>query len=322
MQRKPDLMFVEFAVNDGGASPEQIYKAMEGIVRQTWKADPTTDICFVYTIQNGMLQDYQNGFFSRSASAMEHVAEHYGIPSICMALRVAELEKEGKLIFTGNPNDPAHGGKIVFSQDSCHPTDAGHEVFLDVISEAMEKMDPADTTPLGVVGPHQLKEPFRKDNWEQAKMVPISQEMVSGSWKKMNPDQGLAKRFGNRMPQMWLGSKPGDKLTFKFNGTMAKLYDLLGPNGGQFRVTVDGVANPKPVKRFDSYCTYHRLGAAVLCSALEPKEHTVSIEILEEQPDREVVLKRVREEPNFKPELYNGTNVWAGYLLILGDLVP
>ncbi|WP_286177263.1 SGNH/GDSL hydrolase family protein [Rhodopirellula sp. JC639] len=38
LQHHPDLLFVEFAVNDGGASPERIHKAMEGIVRQTCTA--------------------------------------------------------------------------------------------------------------------------------------------------------------------------------------------------------------------------------------------------------------------------------------------
>jgi len=32
LQAKPDLLFVEFAVNDAGASPDRITKAMEGIV--------------------------------------------------------------------------------------------------------------------------------------------------------------------------------------------------------------------------------------------------------------------------------------------------
>ena len=43
----PDLLFVEFRVN-GGNRP-----AVEGIVRQMWKANPQADICFVYTICDG-----------------------------------------------------------------------------------------------------------------------------------------------------------------------------------------------------------------------------------------------------------------------------
>ena len=35
LSKGPDLLFVEFAVNDGGADPQRIIRAMEGIVRQT-----------------------------------------------------------------------------------------------------------------------------------------------------------------------------------------------------------------------------------------------------------------------------------------------
>lgn len=82
LRHKPDLLFVEFAVNDGGAPPERIHKAMEGIVRQTWAADPNTDICYVYTLTEKMLPDLQSGKMPRAASAMEQLADHYRIPSI------------------------------------------------------------------------------------------------------------------------------------------------------------------------------------------------------------------------------------------------
>src|SRR5882757_11252516 len=91
LDRKPDLMFVEFATNDGGASPEQIFRCMEGIVRQTWRALPDCDICFVYTLTEAALAPMLEGKFQRSASAMEKIAEHYNIPSIHMGMEVAKL---------------------------------------------------------------------------------------------------------------------------------------------------------------------------------------------------------------------------------------
>ena len=69
LQYKPDLVFVEFAVNDGGAAPEQIWRAMEGIVRQTWKQDPATDICYVYTFREGYEKDVDAGNCWRAVSA-------------------------------------------------------------------------------------------------------------------------------------------------------------------------------------------------------------------------------------------------------------
>ena len=101
LSARPDLLFVEFAVNDGGAAPEQIHRCMEGIVRQTWKALPDCDICFVYTLTEALLPAMLNGKFQRSASAMEGIADHYGIPTIHMAIEVAKLAKEGRLIWKG-----------------------------------------------------------------------------------------------------------------------------------------------------------------------------------------------------------------------------
>ncbi len=56
LEHQPDLLFVEFAVNDAGAPVQQIHRCIEGIVRQTWRHDPTTDICLVYTLAGNMLQ--------------------------------------------------------------------------------------------------------------------------------------------------------------------------------------------------------------------------------------------------------------------------
>lgn len=46
LQYKPDLVFVEFAVNDHAKTAQQVKASMEGIVRQIWKSDRHTDICF------------------------------------------------------------------------------------------------------------------------------------------------------------------------------------------------------------------------------------------------------------------------------------
>lgn len=98
LAHKPDLIFVEFAVNDGGASPENIWRGMEGIVRQTWKADPTIDICYVYTFHTGQADELSKGINPRAASAMEMLAAHHGIASINVASRIVELSRAGALL--------------------------------------------------------------------------------------------------------------------------------------------------------------------------------------------------------------------------------
>ncbi|WP_417747743.1 SGNH/GDSL hydrolase family protein [Rosistilla oblonga] len=319
LQHNPDLMFVEFAVNDGGAAPEQIWKAMEGIVRQTWAANPRTDICFVYTFRTGYENDLGKGMCPRAASAMEMLADHYQIPSINVALKIVELQQAGKLIYKSD--QPTEEGIVRFSSDGVHPLDDGHQIYTDVIADAVEQIGKASTP-----GDHgtKLDKPFVEDHWQAAKMVPLTAAMLSPQWQQLPADSTLAKRFGNRMGTIWEATQPGSKLTFKFRGSIAKLYDLLGPDGGQVLITVDGKPQPKPVPRFDSYCTYHRIATLSVANGLDPNEvHTVTVEVDSQQPDRQSVAFRLKDpETELKQPKYQGTNVRVGQILVLGDVIP
>jgi hypothetical protein len=318
LRHKPDLVFVEFAVNDGGALPESIYRSMEGIVRKTWRLDPTIDLCYVYTLHAGMKGDLDRGLCPRSASADENLADYYGIPSINVALRIVQLAGEGKLVLKGDPEkkSPDAQGKIIFAKDDCHPLDAGHEVYRDVIADGWKAMEPAAKP-----RPHELKKPLRDDNWENARLVPLAPAMLSGSWKKMDTEKGLGRVFRDRLPEIWEGTTPGDKITFRFRGTMVGLYDLLGPDGGQVVWTIDGQkSQPRP--RFDSYCTYWRLASLRMAERLEDKEHAVTVEIQPQQPDRGSVVNRMKNEPGFDPKKFDGTRMWVGSIMMLGELVP
>ncbi len=318
---EPDLLFVEFAVNDGGASPEQIYRCMEGIVRQTWKDDPATDICFVYTLAGNMLQTLQEGSFPRSASAMEKIAEHYGIPSIHMGLQVARLEKEGQLVFKGpkpkTEQEKAElGDKILFSPDAVHPyTDTGHQLYLEAVVRSMAKIRGR-----GIPVPHLLSDPFVADNWEKAKMIPLSRARLSEGWKKLNPEtDNMAKRFGNRLPEVWQADKPGEAIKFHMRGSVVRIYDLVGPNCGQITVQIDD--KPASVRpRFDAYCTYHRLSCLTVGMGMEPVEHQITLTIHPDQPDKAKILSR-RNQTIDDPKRFDGTTWYAGAILILGDFL-
>lgn len=323
LRHKPDLLFVEFAVNDGGAAPERIHRSMEGIVRQTWQADPTTDICYVYTLTQGMLKDLQGGKFPRAASAMEALADHYGIPSIHMGLEVARLEEQGKVVFKApkpktDEEKAALEGKILFSGDGVHPyTDSGHQLYLEAVVRSMGLIKSA-----GKPGPHPVGTPFVAGNWEQAKLVPFSKALRSSGWQQLDQKtHDLAKRFANRMPEMWKANTAGETVTFRFRGTHVGFYDLLGPDCGQVTVTVDD-GTPSVKRRFDGYCSYHRLSKLTVADGLPDGVHTVKVEIHPEQPDKASILHKHRL-PEFEkdPAKYDDTAWYVGALMLIGDLV-
>lgn len=317
LRHKPDLLFVEFAVNDGGAQPEQIWRAMEGIVRQAWTDNSRTDICFVYTFRTGYEQDLGNGNCPRAASAMELLADHYEIPSINVALKVVELQKAGKLIYQSE--QPTDADVIRFSQDGVHPLTEGHQVYTDVITSAIRQM--ADSKP--VDHSPKLVKSFVEDHWQAARMIPVNASMLSGEWKQLSPDVGLGKVFGERMGTLWEASKPGSRLTFDVRGSIVRVYDLLAPDGGQVTITVDNKARPKPVPRFDSYCTYPRIATLNVAEGLTAdEEHSVVIEIHPDQPDRSPVAFRLKNpDVELKEPKYQGTYFRVSHILVLGDVV-
>ncbi len=323
LQFKPDLLFVEFAVNDGGTAPAQIHRAMEGIVRQTWRANPATDICYVYTLTQSMLKDLQSDKFPRAASAMEVLADYYRIPSIHMGMEVAKLEKSGELVFkTTRPKTGKSGrlpdGRIPFSPDGVHPyPDTGHEIYLQVVARSLRAMEA-----VGHPGPHSLRRPMVADNWENAKMIPLDQARLSDGWVKLPADNTLVRRFGKRMPAIWRAERPGQTVSFRFKGSYAGFYDLLGPDCGQVAVQLDH-GDPVIKRRFDGYCSYHRLSMLVIGSGLPDGVHSLTATIDPQQPDKAKILQTPRLS-DFKqhPEKYDGTKWYVGAIMLIGEMVP
>jgi hypothetical protein len=292
---------------------------MEGIVRQTWKHDPTTDICFVYTLTGNMLETLQEGHYPRAATAMERIAEHYDIPSIHMGLEVARLEKAGRLVFKGprpktDEEKAALEDKILFSPDGVHPySDSGHQLYLEAIVRSM-----AGIREQGKVGPHRVGGPFVADNWEAARMIPLSRAKLSAGWEKLDPSvDGIAKRFSGRLPELWKANRPGETVTFRVRGSVVRIYDLLGPDCGQITIQVDD--RPAYVKpRFDAYCTYHRLAYLVVGKALSDDVHEITLTIHPDQPDKVAILSR-RSEKIDDPARFDDTAWYAGAVLLVGE---
>lgn len=318
LEHQPDLLFVEFAVNDGGAPPERIHKAMEGIVRQTWAADPHTDICFVYTLTEKMIPDLHAGKMPRAASAMEQLADHYGIPAIHFGVEVARLETAGDLVFKApKPQDVAETRPMVFSSDGVHPhVETGHRLYVEAIARSWPKIVAAS----GEAQPHPLASPFRTDHWQMARLVSIQPDMLQGEWVKLPADHRLAKRFQRNMPELYQAVTPGATLSFRFEGTSVGVFDILGPDGGQLEVQLDD-SQPVSRNRIDSYCTYHRMSKLNVGTELKPGLHEVTITLTPTQLEkRDILFERNRGDLDSNPEKYAGHTWYAASLMLIGEL--
>lgn len=330
----PDLLFVEFATNDSSEAPETIWRNFEGIVRQAWRRNPETDIVFAYVITEKMVEDYKSGRCPRAASCMEMLADHYGIPSVCFGPRVAADVAAGTLVMSMGevetavpPETPnrdqaiaeelAKKGQKLFSKDGVHPVLDGAAYYLESIKAAWPQFE-AYTG----VADHaaKLETTYFDASYEKAKLVAIGRSMLRGTWRTIaanEPNAEFADRFGC-LP--WFSNTPGSRLKFRFCGTKCMLYDLFGPDCGQFWRTVDGVRRASPIPLFDSYCTYYRLSSQPIFEGADGL-HSVELELDGEQPDRTPVSVYLSNpEQELKTAKYDGTTWYVGKLMLVGDL--
>ncbi len=318
LQYRPDLLFVEFAVNDGGTPPTSIWRQMEGIIRQTWLANPKTDIVFIYTFCVPFDKALIKGDLPQSASAMEMLADFHHIPSINFMNRVFRMKQEGKLIYTPSGEDKP--GVLVFSKDGTHPGDEGHELYLKDIQQAFEAMK--NIAPVDHRG--ELDRFYVKDAIGDAKMYSITESMLKGDWRKLTPKDRFY-HFTNQLDEIWTTEEPGASLSFRFKGTEVLLYDIVGPNAGEIQVTIDGVTQQKPVPRFDTYCIVHysfRITTMLLAQNLDPNIiHEVQLELRGGKPDRSWFAKQGNFPLNeLESEKFQGNHLWFGKILVRGEL--
>lgn len=330
LRHSPDLVFVEFAVNDGGLEPSMISKTMEGIVRKIWKRDPLTDIVFVYTVNDGTIKVYQNAEGeTMQPTAREHdrVAAHYDVPSINFGYVVADLEKQGKLVFR---SATAVKGKILFSADGTHPKADGDQLYAGAVARAFVHQEKINVSIER--NPHTLKEPLNPDNWENANQVPMASLKSGFRAKRVEADPasasyaaeateisgGYVALIKKLCPTLLKLSEPGDYLTVRFEGTRFGAMDVGGPFSGQLKVKVDGQEQPV-VSRFTPYNDHMRQQYFYL-PTLKPGVHTVTLTLDDKSPDKRGVLG-LKKDFDDHPEKYKDLIVYFGQLLIDGKVV-
>ena len=124
--------------------------------------------------------------------------------------------------------------------------------------------------------------------------------------------------FSQRLPGLWQAGEAGATLTFSFHGKWACVYDLLGPDGGELEVAVDD-RPPVTARRFDAYCTYHRLGMLAVFFEPAPGDHRVTVKLTDKSFDKAAILRRNGNTMD-KPERFAPLRWQAGALLLDGEL--
>ena len=310
----PDLVFVEFAVNDGNTPSEKIVRSMEGIVRQIWEHNSGTDICFIYTFKEGFLENFQNGQLPNSVLAMEKVADRYKIPTINFGLEVSALVSDSQLIVKDTSEEL--NGVMVFSSDGVHPyIQTGHAIYQEVLERSFETMVGGK---MKQAKKHEFSKPLAADYFSNTQMIDFTEAKLSENWEVFNlEDRPEFLVFNRFLHKVGKGGQSGESLSIRFKGQAIGAYDIMGPDAGKVIVEIDGSVIDT-ISRFDKYCTYRRL-SYFLIDHLEDRDHEVVFKVLSDPFDKAAILKK-RGSTMGNPDDYKENNWYIGKILVDGIL--
>ncbi len=322
LRHNPDLVFVEFAVNDcANTTQPQCLASMESIIRQIRQFSPDVNICFIYTINTEIRKALSEGKQPWTIQIMEKLADHYGIPSINLGPEVVRQEKSGSLVYQLPLNSEAEkqakdAGKLVFSNDSTHPTlDDGHGLYSKIIMTALEKILSGQFEKL----PEVLPEALSSTAPDNTRMVRLDAAELSSHWLETTPEKENFTRIESikRLAKIWKTNEPGAEIRFRFKGTGFGLFGLFGLNSGQFKVWIDGVEQPE-LPLFDMYGNRYRVHYGIVTDSLPYGEHKVIMQLDSQPPDRSILLP---SRPIDDPAKLEGLVAYLGSLLINGKLL-
>ncbi len=266
----PDLLFIEFAINDyyGSTPYDKVVRASETLVRKAYEANPHMDIIYVLTFDVDVAtSDYE------SLRAHRDVANKYGLMSIKLSDYFYPMLSKTRDNFYD------------YFADGVHPNDNGYAYYASVICDCISQniildngTDPSGITLKEASVPEETlsKEPLLLD----ARMIYSNEIDLSKSngWSYQNENfSWLRTRYNGRL----FANTVGSSLEFEVEGTDIGLCYGCGPAMGTVTCTVD---NGKPVV-INAQRSNTNPCDATLAWNLEYGKHTVKIELTGTTPE-------------------------------------
>lgn len=114
----PDIVFIEFAVNDGGSEMDK--DAYESLVRRMLSLDKNTAVVLLFTV-------LKNGYTCETTH-MKAIGEHYDLPMISVNTALTPEFNADRMEWEK------------YSDDESHPNEWGHELVKDFVANFFTKV--------------------------------------------------------------------------------------------------------------------------------------------------------------------------------------
>lgn len=289
LSKKPDVLFVEFAVNDRNRGSDAA-KNMEGIVRMCMQAQHQPCVIFLISAQT----DFD--LIASMAARYKEVADYYNVGFIDFNAHMKALVTAGDAVW-----EPGAEGTL--TDDGTHPNSTGHTVYGNFIADKLEN-DNENTL---------KKLTYRAENlhsyvYGEPKMVPHNDPAIkyTGDWlvstpENINASSRVASKFIN-FPRFEEGyhefqtytGMTAPTIEYTFTGRSIGIFADRGDSGASATYVIDeGTENEKTGTIVNYYkhnvkedVTSTSIGTQMTCSTklvedLEYGEHTIKITLSE-----------------------------------------
>ena len=214
-----DLVFIEFAVNDNGANPDQRMRTREGLIRKLLAEN--IDVVIVYTFYHNMFKQADMGEIPDSIADFENLAERYNISSVYMANAAYDKVKRGMIPWN------------MWLPDGTHPQNLGSYFYAEKVIEYFETELSVENN-VSILKEKNLPEPAHKMNWQNTQEISFDDVKTIGSWSVEREID--IPWFDERLFTYGLH----DSLSFTFEGRGLAIVFSYGKSSGKIEYSIDG----------------------------------------------------------------------------------
>lgn len=286
LSKQPDLLLVEFAVNDdqdAAHSYQDALRGMEGIIRAARLRRPQMDILMVHFVNESMLETTRQRKTPVSIAAHSAVADHYGVSTCNVAVELA------KQIESGDMTWEVYGG--------VHPKQPGNRVAADLVDRVFDELkfdsDPPDRSKHVLAdrsgaGRREVPAALDPHSFFAGRFLAHDSVELAAGWDWTRPDWSaipgsFRSRYADR--DLLVSGQPGAVCEFQFEGQAFGVFVLAGPDAGIVEYSVGG----GPWKTRDLYHRYsrglHYPRTIVLESGLPNETHQVRLRVSKQKND-------------------------------------
>lgn len=258
LSNNPDIVFVEFSVNDTTEATMRNVNSYDSLLRKIWNAESAPAVvCIGMTQDNGT--SFQNYHYD--------IAKSYDLPFISYRNAILEVIDKGYIKWTD------------ISDDNIHPNTQGHKVLTDIVTHFLASVNENKDNISG--SESDFSTPYTKDKFANADLITPSNSDASDPSGKIvsKPDNNFGNFIG-----CWTargsGIFDGENTCLIFENVEAKniglLFGKVTGGGTVLDVYIDDVLVGSADARFPGgWGNYAE--AAEIASFAETGTHTVKI---------------------------------------------